>query len=479
MANPLSQSSAHPKPSWNRWEVLAVVMTGTFMAILDSSIVNIALPHIMTSLEVNLSQVQWVLTAFMLAAAVVMPLTGWLGNRFGYGKLYLAALGLFTFGSLLCGLAWNIDSLITFRVLQALGGGMMQPAGMAMITQVFEPHERGRAIGIWGIGAMVAPTIGPTAGAYLTEYFEWRSIFTINIPVGLILIIIGAGVFSKQEHKFKPPAFDWMGFSALGVFLVCLLLGLDRGQDHGWTSTLILTYFVMAAVAFVLFIVIETSTPHPVIPLSMFKIPDFTAGLVLAVARSTALFGAVFLLPVFLQRLMGLSTIQNGIIMIPGAISVAFFMPIAGRLTDSYGARWPAAIGVICASASLYFYSTLDVDSSRWAIIYPQIFRGAGIAFMLTPVATAALNAVHPRQAGIASGLLNVGQQAGGSFGIALLSTPARPPDHHARRTPRRRSRTRLCRLAVQLGHRNGLQPGNHPGRGIAGREQGRRGPRL
>ena len=412
-----------PKPPWNKWEVLGVVMTGTFMAILDSSIVNIALPHIMASLGVNLSEVQWVLTAFMLAAAASMPLTGWLGNRFGYGRLYLAALSLFTFGSAICSLAWNIDSLIAARVIQAVGAGMMQPTGMAMITEVFEPHERGRAIGIWGIGAMVAPTLGPTAGAYITEYFAWRTIFTINIPVGLVLLMIGIRVFGSREETPTPPAFDWGGTFTMVIFLICLLLGLDRAQDHGWTSDVVLTYFIIASVSFVFFITVETSTDHPVIPLRMFKIPDFTIGILLSLIRAVALFGAVFLLPVFLQRLMGLSTIQNGIILIPGALSVAFFMPIAGRLTDTYGARWPAVIGIISTALSLFFYRHLDVDCSYWDLIYPQFFRGAGIALMLTPVATAAMNAVHPRETGIASGLLNVAQQAGGSLGIAMLST--------------------------------------------------------
>jgi DHA2 family multidrug resistance protein len=403
--------------------VLAVVMAGTFMAILDSSVVNIALPHIMTSLGVNLDKAEWVLTAFMLASATAMPVTGWLGNRFGYGRLYLSALTLFVIGSALGGLAWNIDALIASRVIQAVGAGMMQPTGMAMITMVFEPHQRGRAIGIWGIGAMVAPTIGPTTGAYLTEYFSWRSIFTINIPIGIVLLILGIEVFGRHERLERPPVFDWAGFLALAAFLICLLLGLDRGQDHGWTSGTVLSYFVIALAAFVTFMAVEVGADHPVIPLGMFRRPDFSLGLALALIRAVALFGAIFLLPVFLQNLQGLSAIQNGIILIPGALAVAFFMPVAGKLTDTYGARWPATAGVLSTAFSLFLYRHIDPDFSSFDIIIPQFFRGAGIALMMTPVATAAMNAVQPRQTGIASGLLNVGQQAGGSLGIAMLST--------------------------------------------------------
>jgi EmrB/QacA subfamily drug resistance transporter len=414
---------AFTPPPWNKWEVMAVVMSGTFMAILDSSIVNIALPHIMTSLGVSLQDVEWVLTAFMLAAATAMPLTGWLGHRVGYGRLYLAALTLFTIGSALCAISWNIDALIAARVIQAFGAGVMQPAGMAMITQVFPPHQRGRAIGIWGIGAMVAPTIGPTAGAYITEYFQWRTIFTVNLPVGLALIIMGLRVFSKGEHLQRPPAFDWPGYLSLAIFLIGLLLGLDKGQDHGWTSSTVVSYFAVAGIAFAFFLTLELTTEHPVVPLRLFRFPDFGLSMIIAVIRAVALFGAIFLLPVFLQNLMGLSAIQNGIILIPGALTIAFFMPIAGRLTDTYGARWPAILGALLTSFSLLLYRHIDPDFSYWNIIVPQFFRGAGIALMMTPVITVAMNAVPMRQTGIASGLLNIGQQAGGSLGIAMLST--------------------------------------------------------
>ena len=414
---------AYTPPAWNKWEVLALVMTGTFMAILDSSIVNIALPHIMTSLGVNLSEVQWVTTAFMLAAATAMPLNGWLGHRFGYGRLYLGALALFTFGSALCTLSWNLDSLIVARVVQAFGAGMMQPSGMAMLTVVFPPHQRGRAIGIWGIGAMVAPAIGPTVGAYITEYFNWRTIFTVNLPVGIILLLVGIQVLGRGEHEDRPPAFDWPGYLALALFLVCLLLGLDKGQDHGWTSTTVLAYFVIAAIAMVFFVPLEMGTDHPVVPLSIFRSTDFSLGIILAILRAVGLFGAIFLLPVFVQNIQGLSAIQNGIIMIPGAVAIAFFMPLAGKLTDSYGARWPALIGALSTSFSLFLFRHLDPDFSTWDIVMPQFFRGAGIAFMLTPVVTASMNSVPQRLTGVASGLLNIGQQAGGSLGIAMLST--------------------------------------------------------
>jgi len=422
MAAPSGPPDYTPPP-WNKWEVLAVVMVGTFMAILDSSIVNIALPHIMTSLGVNLAEVQWVTTAFMLASAVAMPLNGWLGNRFGYGRLYIGALTLFTVGSALCTLSWNLDALIVARIIQAFGAGMMQPSGMAMLTEVFPPHQRGRAIGIWGIGAMVAPTIGPTAGAYITEYFNWRTIFTVNLPVGIVLILVGIRVFWRGEHNERPPRFDWAGYLALALFLIGLLLGLDKGQDHGWTSTTVLTYFIVAAAAMIFFLPLELGSDHPVVPLSLFRYTDFSLGLILAVLRAIALFGAIFLLPVFLQRIQGLSTIQNGIIMIPGAIAIAFFMPLAGKITDTYGARWPALIGVLSTSFSLYLYRHLDPDFSNWDIIMPQFFRGAGIAFMLTPVITAAINSVPQRLTGVTTGLLNIGQQAGGSLGIAMLST--------------------------------------------------------
>jgi len=402
---------------------MIVVMTGTFMAILDSSIVNVGLPYIMTALGVPLDDAEWILTAFMLAAAVAMPLTGWIGDRIGYGRMYLACLAVFTVGSALCSLSWNIDSLVVARVIQAAGAGIMQPAGMAMIIMVFEPHERGRAIGIWGIGAMVAPTIGPTLGGYLTEYFGWRSVFTVNIPVGVLLMIFGLGVIGRREKTAPPQPFDWYGFLSLSVFLIGLLLGLDRAQSYGWDATEVKYYLAVAAVSFTAFISAELTAGHPVVPFDMFRHTDFSMGLLLALIRAVALFGAVFLLPVYLENLQGRTAIQTGIILVPAAVTIAVFMPISGSITDRFGARWPAVAGVVLTGVSLWMYRTLDYDSSSWDIIYPQFFRGAGIALMLTPVATAAMNAVAPRQAGIASGLLNVAQRAGGSLGIALLST--------------------------------------------------------
>ncbi len=408
---------------WPKWPLMFVVMTGTFMAILDSSIVNVGLPYIMTALGVPLDDAEWILTAFMLAAAVSMPLTGWIGDRVGYGRMYLGCLAVFTVGSAMCSMAWNVDSLILARIIQAAGAGIMQPAGMAMIIKVFGPGERGRAIGIWGIGAMVAPTIGPTLGGYLTEYFGWRSVFTVNIPVGVLLMIFGAGVIGKKEETAQPTPFDWYGFISLSVFLICLLMGLDEAQQNGWDANEVRYYLAGAALAFSGFVSAELTAAHPVVPFQMFRHKDFSVGLLLALVRAVALFGAVFLLPVFLENLQGRTAVQTGIILVPAAVTIAVFMPISGTITDKYGARWPAVFGVVFTCVSLWMYRDLDYDSSSWAIIYPQFFRGAGIALMLTPVATAAMNAVEPRHAGIASGLLNVAQRAGGSLGIALLST--------------------------------------------------------
>lgn len=408
---------------WPKWPLMFVVMTGTFMAILDSSIVNVGLPYIMTALGAPLDDAKWILTAFMLAAAVSMPLTGWIGVRMGYGRMYLACLVVFTFGSALCSLAWDVNSLVAARIIQAVGAGIMQPAGMAMIIMVFEPHERGRAIGIWGIGAMVAPTIGPTLGGYLTEYFGWRSVFTVNIPVGVLLVIFGLGVVGRREKTPPPQPFDWYGFLSLAAFLICLLMGLDHAQQDGWDASEVKYYMAGAALSLSAFISAETTAKSPVVPFEMFRHMDFSVGLALALVRAVALFGAVFLLPVFLENVQGRTAVQTGIILVPAAVTIAVFMPISGAITDRYGARWPAVTGVALTGLSLWMYRSLDFDSSSWDIIYPQFFRGAGIALMLTPVSTAALNAVNPRDAGIASGLLNVGQRAGGSLGIALLST--------------------------------------------------------
>ncbi len=407
-----------------RWAVLGIIMMGTFMAILDTSIVNVALPHMMSSFAVDREKIEWVATAFMLASAVTMPLVGWLVGRVGHKNLYAASLFLFTASSALCAFAWSYHSLIFARVLQAVGGGAIQPIGMAIVGTHFEPHERGRALGIWGTGIMLGPTIGPVAGGYLTEWFNWRSIFSINIPVGILTLSLVLLIMKREKPgSGRDVPLDIPGFMFLSVALISGLLAISYGQDKGWTSNYILTCLILSVACLICFVTTESVAKYPLLDLGLFRHRNYSISMMLAVFRSLGLFGAVFLLPLFLIDVIGYTTIQTGLWMMPGAISVGVSMPIAGRLADRRSPRALVLFGTVLTAFGMFLFGNLDPLSSKLWIIAPQIVRGVGLAFMMTPLLTAALNSVPRESIATASSFLNIIQRVGGAFGIALTNS--------------------------------------------------------
>ncbi len=408
----------------HRWFVLVIVMLGTFMAILDSSIVNVALPHMMSTFGVNRNQIEWVATGFMLASAVAMPLVGWFVSRVGHKALYVAALAMFTLGSAACALSWSYNSLIVARVLQAVGGGAIQPVGMAIIADLFEPRERGRALGLWGTGIMIGPALGPTLGGYLTDWFSWRTIFSVNLPIGVITLLLAIAVMrSDSESARERRPFDWWGFLFLSMALIGGLLALSKGQEKGWDSGLIRTYMILSFIGTVMFISVEKSIAKPLLDLSLFRYRNYSLSMILALFRAVGLFGGVFLLPIFLESVVGYTTIQTGLWMMPGAVAVGAMMPVAGRLSDKYNPGWLVAIGAMLTAVSLILYGHLEPRSSGLMIIGPQLIRGVGLALMMAPLMTTAINAVPRDKVATASSFLNVAQRVGGSFGIAMLNT--------------------------------------------------------
>ena len=411
-----------PTPVVNRWLLLVVVMVGTFMSILDTTIMNVGLPHIMTSFGSNVEEVKWVSTGFMIAAAVSMPLSGWLGKRLGYGTLYLGALAVFTAGACSSAFSFSLDHLIVSRVIQGLGAGVIQPTSIVILTRTFPPEIRGRVFGIWAIGVMTAPTLGPTVGGLLIELFHWRAIFYMSLSIGILVFGFTATVLSREKEEDSTP-FDWRGYLALATFLVAGLLTVSYGQEEGWTSRIILLGATTAVTALLLFVVIEWDAEHPIVPLRLFRIPDFSLALFLTVYRSLGLFGAVFLLPIFLMQVQGREPLEVGLMMMPGSIVMALSSPVAGWLTDIYGGRWPALAGVLSIALSLYLHRSLDEASSTWQVLYPQLFRGLGIAMVMTPVVTTGMNAVAREDTGYASWMLNLSQRGSGAFAISILST--------------------------------------------------------
>lgn len=403
-----------------KWAALGVVMIGTFMAILDSSIVNVALPKMMSSFSVDLDKIRWVATSYMIAYGVIVLITDFLGKRFGQERLYLFALGLFTIGSFFCGRAWDINSIIIFRVFQAVGGGLMLPTGMTIITSAFLPKERGSAFGMFGMVILLAPVLGPTLGGYLVDKISWPSIFLINIPIGIIGIFIGLSILRfKPEGESRP--FDWFGFTGLGTALSVFLIALSQGERWSWNSFAIVACFTVAAIGFFIFVLSGLYSEHPIIDLSLFTNPPFVLITIMSFLRSVALFGRTLFLSLFMQTIMGYTALSAGVYLIPGAIVAGIFTPVFGKLTDRFGAKPLIVPGFLIVAWSLWLYHDLSPASPYSAIFWPMILLGFGMAALSSPMMSSAMNVVEPRQIGMVSILQTVLMQVGGAYGINYL----------------------------------------------------------
>jgi len=401
---------------------MAVVMVGPFMALLDGSVINVALPAIMTTFGVNIDQVKWVATAFMLATAVGMPLTGWLGRRIGLGRTYLLEMAVFTSGMALAALSWNLNVLVFARVVEGIGAGSLMPTSLAIVTSIYPAEERGKAIGIWGIGFMLAPAMGPTLGGILTDWFDWRAIFAVNLPLAFVAMLVASITLDPGKPDPKLP-FDFKGYLSLVIFLVAGLLTLEQGNELGWVEPSILMGIGLSSAGLLVFIALAVDEPHPILPLRLFRNLDFSLAIWLGMTRATGLFGTLFLLPIFLQTVQARDPFHAGLLMIPAPLAVAATMPVAGILTDRFGPRWLCVAGVALVSWSLYLYSSLDPLSSGWDVIWPQIPRGMGMGLMNTPVSTTAMNAVRKEDTGAASWIVTITRMLTASVVIALVGT--------------------------------------------------------
>jgi len=415
LGNNILQNS-HPK-----WSVLTVVILGSFMAILDTNIVNVALPKIMANFGSTVERVEWVVTGYMIAFAIIMSTTNWLRAALGLKTTFIISLGVFCLGSALCGLAWDNDSLIFFRIIQALGGGAMMPVGFTLVTEAFPPQERGMAMGFWSIGAMIAPAIGPFLGGYLVDEVSWRSIFYINIPVGAAAALAAFYVLPPSKTRRPAPPFDFFGFCSFSVFLAFLLIALAQGQREGWDSDYILSCFALSFLGLAVFLMAYHWVAEPLIDLRLFGNLNFLMANIVNFVRAVAIFGSMFLLPLFLQNLLDYKALQTGIILVPTAISVAIVSPFSGLISDRIGPRIPLFLGTVLVAYSLYMYKDLSLRADYWFLFWPQVIRGAGLGLINAPLMSAAINSVRREQTSTASSLLTVIMQVGGAFGVALL----------------------------------------------------------
>lgn len=404
------------------WQLAtAVMLIGGFMAILDSSIVNVAIPSMMTDLGSTLTQIQWVTTVYMLTLGVIVPTSGWLGDYLGFKRLYVYSLAVFTIGSALCSFSWSENILIAARVVQALGGGMIMPTMMAMIYQVVPREKIGSAMGIFGLTMLVAPAIGPTLGGYLVEYVNWRWIFTINIPVGIIGTFLAARVL--PEFKIKgADKFDMWGFLTSSSGLFCLLLALSQGQDWGWTSEPIVLLLYGAVGLLGLFVYHELTTEAPLLDLRVFKYPVFTLGNLMLVVITIGLFGGLFFIPFFLQSVRGMGALDVGLLMLPPALVSAVMLPIAGRMYDKVGPIPSVSVGTLLVAGGTFLFTRIDINTSLSTIVVWNMVRSLGMGLTMMPLQTTIMSVLPPDQVGRGSAITNIISRVASSLGLAILT---------------------------------------------------------
>lgn len=418
--------SLHHEHASYRWWVLANVMIGTFMAVLDATIVNVALPKLMASFGVSVDKIEWVVTAYLLVFAVMLPTSGWVADHFGYKRTYFTALFVFTFGSFLCGLAWNEDALIVFRILQGAGAGFLMPVGMAIIIREFPVKQRGLALGFWAIAAAASVSLGPLVGGYLVDNINWNAIFDVNVPVGIFGMF--ATLVVQREYKTQNTrAFDFVGFLSMSVFLAFLLLALSDGNaawnTGGWTSPFLLSCFALSLIGLVVFLTTEFHVKHPLIELGLLKNFNFAATNAILFIFGLGMFGSTFLLPLYLQNSLGYTALQTGAMFLPVGILQAFISPIAGSVSDKFSPKIPAIIGILLLGISLYMNGFMSLSTERSQIMLTLIIRGVAMGLLFTPLSALALSEIPREKMAQASGLFNVIRQIGGSFGVAIMGT--------------------------------------------------------
>lgn len=409
-----------------RWWLLGNVMIGTFMAVLDATIVNVGLPKIMASYGVGLDKIEWVLTAYMLSLAVMLPTSGWLADKYGYKRVYFLGLFLFTLGSFLCGISPNENFLIFARVIQGLGAGCIMPVGMAIVTREFPPEKRGIALGFWSIASAASVSFGPLIGGYLVDNFSWPLIFDVNVPVG-IAGMLATAIIQKEFRTADHRSFDLIGFISVSIFLPLLLYGLTEGNAAtnagGWNSPTVLICFAISALALVVFLTAEFLVKEPLIELRMLGNYNFGISALVIFIFGVGMFGSTFLIPVYLQNTMGYTAIQAGSVFLPLGMIQGVVAPLAGIFSDKVNPKVPIIVGALLLALSFYLNSFMSYLTELDYIMLTLYLRGLAMGLMFGPLTTISLLSIPRHKMAQASGISNVIRQVGGSFGVALLTS--------------------------------------------------------
>jgi EmrB/QacA subfamily drug resistance transporter len=424
-SGPPTPAPAGPPASSGNWLVPVIVLViGNFMAVLDVTIVNVAVPAIQKEFGGSLDDTLWIATAYTLMLGVVVPLSGWLGDQFGLKNVYLASLIGFAIGSALCGLAWNLDVLIAFRVLQAIPGGIMPVVAMTMVFKTVPMKKIGAAMGVFGVGIVFAPAVGPVLGGYLVQYVDWRLVFYVNVPAGL-LGALAAFVVLPAVPKLPAKRFDLPGFLCIGLGLFALLLAVSEGQDWGWTSFPVLILLAAGVNLMALFVLIELAVKNPLLDVRVFAVMPFTASILMLGILQINLLAIAFYAPVFLQQGQHKEAFDAGLLLLPGAIATGVLMPMVGRLYDKIGAKLLASSGLLICGFGTYLMCSITADMTREDLIFWTCVRGVGLGLSIMPINTAGLASLPPAQTNQGSALINVARQVAGALGLAFFAALA------------------------------------------------------
>lgn len=409
----------------NPWIIAISVMLATFMEVLDTTVVNVSLPHIAGSLSASIDEATWALTSYLVANAIILPMTGWLAATFGRKNLLMLSVVGFTASSFLCGLAPTLPSLIVFRILQGATGGALQPLSQAVLLEAFPPAERGKAMAFWGLGVVVAPILGPVLGGWLTDTYSWRWVFYINIPIGIASIVMTRlYIFDPPYLRADPGRVDYWGIGMLVVGIGALQVVLDKGQQEDWfSSNLIVALTIVSVVSLVALIVHELLTDNPIVDLRVFKERTYAVGVFLMTIVGFVLYGSMVLLPIMLQTLLGYPPLEAGYALAPRGLGAFCMMPLTGLMVGRVDPRKLLTTGLIIGGGSQLWLSTINLHAGYWDVFWPQLIQGVGLSLLFVPLTTVSMDPIPRERMGYATSLYNLMRNIGGSVGIAVTGT--------------------------------------------------------
>jgi len=409
----------------NKWIIALAVVLPTLLEVIDTSVVNVSLDHIRGSLSAGLDEATWTITAYLVSNAIIIPLTGWLSRFFGRKRYLLFSVSLFTVSSFMCGSANSLSMLIFFRIIQGIGGGALQPLSQAILFEAFPPAEYGMAMALFGIGVMVGPIVGPVLGGWITDNWSWNWIFYINIPIGIISIIMIMLVIQDPPYLKKiKEKIDYWGLALIVVGIGCLQVVLDKGQRDDWfNSDFILRLSVISVVCLIAFIFVELKNREPILNLREFKDISFASANVIQCSAFFALFGCILLLPLFVQQLLGYTAFLSGMALAPGGVATLFTMPIAGNMIQKVNPKAVLAIGLIITAYSIFTMTQFNLYIDFNTVAFSRILMGVGMGLVFVPLASMAFSTIKKEEMGNATSIFNLLRNISGSFGVAIMTT--------------------------------------------------------